>query len=129
MHLLDAGHFALETHGPEIFVLIRDFLDRHSARLLGGQAARPRADSPGPSLKLDLRAEPHDELTQVYRDLRAWPDVQPALRSLREAGLSLAFVSDFSAEMLDAAVAQVRLAGHTGSVSSSLRRDQHVSFV
>lgn len=29
LHLLDAGHFALETHGPEIAALMRDFLDRH----------------------------------------------------------------------------------------------------
>jgi pimeloyl-ACP methyl ester carboxylesterase len=28
IHLLDAGHFALETHGPEITELIRDFLGR-----------------------------------------------------------------------------------------------------
>lgn len=28
VHLLDAGHFALETHGPEIAALIRDFLGR-----------------------------------------------------------------------------------------------------
>ncbi|HEY2761932.1 MAG TPA: alpha/beta hydrolase [Pirellulales bacterium] len=28
-HLLDAGHFALETHGPEIATLIRDFLGKH----------------------------------------------------------------------------------------------------
>ncbi|MEV0077618.1 alpha/beta hydrolase [Nocardia neocaledoniensis] len=28
LHLLDAGHFALETHGPEIAALIRDFLGR-----------------------------------------------------------------------------------------------------
>ncbi|MBO1331371.1 alpha/beta fold hydrolase [Streptomyces sp. VRA16 Mangrove soil] len=28
IHLLDAGHFALETHGPEIAALIRDFLAR-----------------------------------------------------------------------------------------------------
>lgn len=29
VHLLDAGHFALETHGAEIAALIRDFMDRH----------------------------------------------------------------------------------------------------
>ena len=29
IHLLDTGHFALETHGPEIAKLIREFLDRH----------------------------------------------------------------------------------------------------
>ncbi|MFI0353198.1 alpha/beta fold hydrolase [Actinomadura sp. 9N407] len=28
IHLLDAGHFALATHGPEIADLIRDFLGR-----------------------------------------------------------------------------------------------------
>lgn len=28
LHLLDASHFALETHGPEIAALIRDFLGR-----------------------------------------------------------------------------------------------------
>jgi pimeloyl-ACP methyl ester carboxylesterase len=28
MHLIDTGHFALETHGPEIAGLIRDFLGR-----------------------------------------------------------------------------------------------------
>jgi pimeloyl-ACP methyl ester carboxylesterase len=29
VHLLDTGHFALETHGPQIAALIRDFLGRH----------------------------------------------------------------------------------------------------
>jgi pimeloyl-ACP methyl ester carboxylesterase len=29
IHLLDTGHFALETHGSEIAKLIRDFLGRH----------------------------------------------------------------------------------------------------
>jgi pimeloyl-ACP methyl ester carboxylesterase len=28
IHLLDAGHFALESRGPEIAAIIRDFLDR-----------------------------------------------------------------------------------------------------
>jgi pimeloyl-ACP methyl ester carboxylesterase len=28
LHLLDAGHFALETNGPEMAALIRDFLSR-----------------------------------------------------------------------------------------------------
>jgi hypothetical protein len=38
LHLLDAGHFALETHAPEIAALMRDFLGRH----LGGRAVEPR---------------------------------------------------------------------------------------
>ncbi|MFA6116929.1 MAG: alpha/beta hydrolase [Sphingomonas sp.] len=32
IHMLDTGHFALETHGPEIAGLIRDFMDRKVAR-------------------------------------------------------------------------------------------------
>ncbi len=32
LHLLDAGHFALETNGPEIADKIRDFLDRNTPR-------------------------------------------------------------------------------------------------
>jgi pimeloyl-ACP methyl ester carboxylesterase len=31
-HLLDAGHFTLETNGDEIAGLIREFLDKHMAR-------------------------------------------------------------------------------------------------
>ena len=31
-HLLDAGHFALETNGDEIAQLMRDFLDKHVGR-------------------------------------------------------------------------------------------------
>lgn len=31
IHMLDTGHFALETHGPEIARLIRDFLGRNIA--------------------------------------------------------------------------------------------------
>lgn len=36
VHLLDAGHFALETHGAEIAALIRDFLARNTAALAAG---------------------------------------------------------------------------------------------
>ena len=31
-HLIDAGHFALESNGAEIAALIRPFLDKHLAR-------------------------------------------------------------------------------------------------
>ena len=31
-HMLDTGHFALETHGEEIASLIEDFLTRHVKR-------------------------------------------------------------------------------------------------
>jgi hypothetical protein len=31
-HLLDAGHFALETNGDEIAMLMRKFLGKHVAK-------------------------------------------------------------------------------------------------
>lgn len=36
VHLLDAGHFALETHAGEIATLVRDFLDRVLPKGTGG---------------------------------------------------------------------------------------------
>lgn len=41
IHLLDAGHFALETHHREIAALIRDFLDRKIHNLTTNQGANP----------------------------------------------------------------------------------------
>jgi pimeloyl-ACP methyl ester carboxylesterase len=32
VHLLDAGHFALESEGPQIAALVRDFLSRHLSK-------------------------------------------------------------------------------------------------
>ena len=37
-----------------------------------------------------------------YLDLRAWPDVVPALTALHEAGVRLAFLSNFTRAMLEA---------------------------
>ena len=39
-HLLDAGHFALETDGDEIATLMREFLGKHVARN-GGASMSP----------------------------------------------------------------------------------------
>jgi pimeloyl-ACP methyl ester carboxylesterase len=33
-HLIDTGHFALETHGDEIAGLMRDFIERHQKKLV-----------------------------------------------------------------------------------------------
>jgi pimeloyl-ACP methyl ester carboxylesterase len=42
-HLLDAGHFALETHVHEIAELMRDFLGRHLAMPSPQRPAQPKA--------------------------------------------------------------------------------------
>jgi 2-haloacid dehalogenase len=56
------------------------------------------------SLGLPLDANTRDQLMQTYLELKAWDDVRPALETLRSAGFRLAFLSNFTARMLDAAV-------------------------
>jgi 2-haloacid dehalogenase len=63
------------------------------------------------TLKLELSAERRDQLMQAYLDIKAWPDALPALRRMRAAGLRMAFLSNFSAAMLDAGVTNSRLEG------------------
>jgi len=56
------------------------------------------------SLKLELTAADSDRLMQGYLELKAWPDAPAALRDLKASGLQLAFLSNFTAMMLDQAV-------------------------
>lgn len=52
-HLLDAGHFALETRGDEIAELMRDFLGRHVPRMVPKpDSGRAEATASGGSLLL-----------------------------------------------------------------------------
>jgi 2-haloacid dehalogenase len=53
-------------------------------------------------LKIDLSAANRARLLSAYLDLTTWPDAVPALRSLKDAGVRLAFLSNFTAKMLDA---------------------------
>jgi 2-haloacid dehalogenase len=53
-------------------------------------------------LKIDLGGEKRARLMNAYLELRTWPDSVPALRSLNDAGVRLAFLSNFTAKMLDA---------------------------
>jgi 2-haloacid dehalogenase len=55
------------------------------------------------SLGLKLTAQQRDELMQTHLALKAWPDAGPALRRLKATGMKLAFLSNFTAPMLDAA--------------------------
>jgi 2-haloacid dehalogenase len=52
-----------------------------------------------------------DQLMQTYRELKAWPDVRAALETLREAGIRMAFLSNFTAAMLESAVQNSGLHG------------------
>jgi 2-haloacid dehalogenase len=45
-----------------------------------------------------------DDLMQTYLELKAWDDVRPALEALKMAGIRMAFLSNFTAPMLSAAI-------------------------
>jgi 2-haloacid dehalogenase len=56
------------------------------------------------AVKLALSGADRDALMGAYLKLRPWPDVAPALGALKRAGLRLAFLSNFTPRMLDAAL-------------------------
>jgi 2-haloacid dehalogenase len=54
------------------------------------------------SLKLSLSVEQRDRLMSIFRTLPTWPDAPAGLADLRRRGIRMAFLSDFTAAMLDA---------------------------
>jgi 2-haloacid dehalogenase len=60
---------------------------------------------------IDLSADKRDRLMQSWLALKAWPDVAPGLRQLKSAGIRMAFLSNLTAAMLDAAVKNSALDG------------------
>jgi 2-haloacid dehalogenase len=72
-------------------------------------------------LKLDLSQEKRQYLMGAYLELKAWPDVLPALRSLKDAGLRLVFLSNFTPRMLEASI---KSAGLEGMFEHTLSTDQ-----
>ena len=62
-------------------------------------------------LKLELTAEKRKQLMDAYSDLKAWPDVMPALKSLKDSGLRLVFLSNMTAPMLNANIKSAGLEG------------------
>ena len=63
------------------------------------------------SLKLDLDPQMRARLRNGYLSLKTWPDVPQALRSLKAAGIRLAFLSNFSRRMLEAGIRNSSLEG------------------
>jgi 2-haloacid dehalogenase len=76
-------------------------------------------------LKLELTAEKREQLMNAYLQLKTWPDVRPALQSLKKAGFRLAFLSNFTSRMLEANIAA---AGLTGTFESAISTDQAKTF-
>jgi 2-haloacid dehalogenase len=61
------------------------------------------------SLGLDASAPERQRLMNTYLELGVWPDVRPALEQLRAAGIRIAFLSNFTSLMLDAAIGSAGL--------------------
>lgn len=62
-------------------------------------------------LNLDLSADSRMQLMGAYLSLPLWPDVLPALTSLREAGIGLAFVSNATPAILNGGIRNAGLDG------------------
>jgi 2-haloacid dehalogenase len=63
------------------------------------------------ALRLELPDEKRARLMQLYIELKPWPDAVDALGSLKDAGLRLVFLSNFTPGMLQAAVKSSGLEG------------------
>jgi 2-haloacid dehalogenase len=63
------------------------------------------------SLKLELIKADRDRLMQSYLEIKTWPDALAVLKGLKASGLRMAFLSNFTAAMLDQAVKNSGLEG------------------
>jgi 2-haloacid dehalogenase len=71
------------------------------------------------ALNLDLTAEKRDRLLQNHFELKTWPDVIPVLTSLRDAGLPLALLSNFTPGMLNSCIKSAGLDGMFSEILST----------
>jgi len=73
------------------------------------------------SLNVQLTAAQRERLMNAYLALPPWPDAPGALRTLREAGVRLGFLSNFTPVMLDASLRRSGLAAMFEHVLSTDR--------
>lgn len=71
--------------------------------------------------KLDLSTDRRDALMQTFLELKAWPDVAPALRDLKGRGIRMAFLANPTTKMFDAVV---RNSGLEGLLEEHLSTDR-----
>jgi 2-haloacid dehalogenase len=60
---------------------------------------------------IDLSADQRKALMQTWLSLKAWPDVAPALKEMKAAGIRMAFLSNLTDAIMDAAVKNSALEG------------------
>jgi 2-haloalkanoic acid dehalogenase type II len=75
----------------------------------------------GHSLNLDIPDEKRKALVDGYLHMKAWPDVVPVLSKLKEAGIRLAFLNNFTPAMLDANIRGAGLEGFLNTSSALMR--------
>lgn len=63
------------------------------------------------SANVPLDADKRERLMRTFSELKAWPDVAPALRDLKARGLRMAFLANPPAQMFDAVVRNSQLDG------------------
>jgi 2-haloacid dehalogenase len=63
------------------------------------------------SIGVEISAGVRAGLLDVYRGLDAWPDAQPALNALKDAGLKLALLSNMTPSMLHGGIEHAGLQG------------------
>jgi 2-haloacid dehalogenase len=61
---------------------------------------------------IELGADQRDAIMQTWLSLKAWPDVAPALKELKAAGIRMAFLANLTAPMLDAVARNAGLEGY-----------------
>jgi 2-haloacid dehalogenase len=61
--------------------------------------------------RIDLSADQRETLMQTWLSLKAWPDVAPALKELKSAGIRMAFLANLTAPMMDAVMKNSGLEG------------------
>lgn len=72
-------------------------------------------------LKLNMGDDKRSQLMEAYLHLNAWPDVLPALKLLKGAGIRLVFLSNMTPEMLQANIKNAGLVGYFEHVISTDR--------
>jgi len=63
------------------------------------------------ALKLELDQQKEKQLMQAFLNLRTWPDVADALKTLKNAGIRLALLSNFTEEMMQKGIQNSGLNG------------------
>ena len=76
-------------------------------------------------LRLDVDAATRSALMNAFLVLKTWPDVLPALNLLRDAGLRLAFLSNFTPAMLRA---NIKNAGLVGMFEDAISTDRNRTY-